>query len=109
MDENIYENENVQELIEEQADETTDRDKQFEEAVRNEMTKVHTRGMLLGTQVTCKVILDKITAAMMLPGKRSMNDYKRLVKEIEQFCRTGVSRKINPDGTTTPVDETVQN
>ena len=73
------------------------------------MTNVHTRGMMLGVQVTCKMVLDKITATMMQPGKRSMNDYKRLIKEIEQFCRTGVSRKINPDGTTTPVDETVQN
>lgn len=103
MDENIYENEQVN--VEEQNDKYAE----FDEVVRKEMTNVHTRGMMLGVQVTCKMVLDKITAAMMQPGKRSMNDYKRLVKEIEQFCRTGVSRKINTDGTTTEAEETVQN
>ena len=107
MDENIYENE--QNNVEEQDNKYSE----FDEVVRKEMTNIHTRGMMLGVQVTCKMVLDKISAAMMQPGKRSMNDYKRLVKEIEQFCRTGLSRKINADGTTTPVeeseDETVQN
>ena len=103
MDENIYENEQVN--VEEQNSQYDE----FDEVVRKEMTNVHTRGMMLGVQVTCKMVLDKITAAMMQPGKRSMNDYKRLVKEIEQFCRTGVSRKINADGTTTESEEAVQN
>ena len=103
MDKNIYENEHVN--VEEQDDKYNE----FDEVVRKEMTNVHTRGMLLGVQVTCKMILDKISATMMQPGKRSMNDYKRLVKEIEQFCRTGVSRKINNDDTTESVEETAQN
>lgn len=103
MDENIYENEQVN------VKEQNDKYDEFDEVVRKEMTNVHTRGMMLGVQVTCKMVLDKITAAMMQPGKRSMNDYKRLVKEIEQFCRTGVSRKINADGTTAEVEEAVQN
>ncbi len=103
MSENIYENEQIN--VEEQDNKLNE----FDEVVRKEMTNVHTRGMMLGVQVTCKMVLDKISATMMQPGKRSMNDYKRLVKEIEQFCRTGVSRRINADGTTTPIDETVQN
>lgn len=104
MDDNIYENEQVD------VKESNDKNDEFDEVVRKEMTNVHTRGMMLGVQVTCKMVLDKITAAMMQPGKRSMNDYRRLIKEIEQFCQTGVSRRINADGTTTSVEEeTVQN
>ena len=46
----------------------------------------------------------KITKAKQQPGKRSMNDYKRLIKELEQFCATGLSRKID-DGNDTKLME----
>ena len=41
----------------------------------------------------------------MKPGKRTLNDYRRLVKDIRGFCETGVSRKINADGTTSEKTE----
>jgi hypothetical protein len=105
MDENIYENE--QSVVEENTkDLKTD---ELKSLIEEQMEQMRTQSMLLGAQVFCRVILDKINAAMRKPGKRSMNDYKRLVKEIEDFCETGISRKVNPDGTTTPVEVTVQN
>lgn len=74
-------------------------------AVEETMEKIRTQSMLLGAQAMCTVVLQKITVAMNQPGKRSMNDYKRLVKDIEDFCRTGLSRTVNPDGTTSPVND----
>lgn len=87
----------------------------FKKVVEDELSKIQTQNLLLGAQTACTVILEKITTAMSQPGKRSMNDYKRLIKDLENFCRTGLSRKVNPDGTTDPVkkedntSETVQN
>jgi hypothetical protein len=49
------------------------------------------------------------------PGKRTMNDYKRFIKDLKNFCDTGLSRKVNADGETEPIEEepateeTVQN
>ena len=93
MDEN--EEKSVEEL-------TTD---ELKQAVNDTLERVRTQAMLLGAQAICSVILQKIEAFQGQPGKRTMNDYKRLTKDIEQYCRTGVSRKVNDDGTTSEREE----
>ena len=91
-------------------------DDPLKEAIEEEFKKIQRQNLLIGAQTVCTVILEKIVTAMTKPGKRTMNDYKRLVKDVENFCRTGLSRKVNADGETEPVkeesvvaDETVQN
>ena len=87
----------------------------FEAVVKEEMQKIQRQNLLLGAQTMCRVVLDKIFTFKAKPGKPTMNDYKRLVKDIQQFCETGVSRKVTVDGETVPRDEeptaeeTVQN
>lgn len=78
---------------------------EFEEVVTEQMDKLRTQSMLLGAQTMCKVILEKIYKTLMKPGKKSYRDYERLIDDIKQFCETGLSRKVNADGTTSPVDE----
>ena len=77
----------------------------LKEAVKEQFDKVRTQAMLLGAQVICKNILDKITVFDRTPGNKSNNDHKRLIKDIKKFCEIGLSRKVNLDSTT----ETVQN
>ena len=77
-------------------------------AVEETLERVRTQSMLLGGQAICSVILQKIVTAKAQPGKRSLRDYERLVKDIEQFCTTGLSRKVNPDGTTSPVEDSTK-
>lgn len=77
-------------------------------AVEETLEKVRTQAMLLGGQAICSVVLQKIVTAKAQPGKRSLRDYERLVKDIEQFCRTGLSRTVNPDGTTSPVEDSTK-
>lgn len=84
-------------------------EEQFKAAVEETLEKVRSQSMLIGCQVVCQAILDQIYAFESSQGKKSANDYKRCLKEIKQFCTTGVSRTVNPDGTTTPREETVQN
>ena len=84
-------------------------------AIEEQMKKIQRQSMLIGAQTMCTVVLEKIAMHMSKPGKRTMNDYKRLIKDIQKFCETGVSRKVNEDGETEPVtddsivSETVQN
>ena len=75
------------------------------EVFNAQFKKLQTQSMLLGAQTMCKVVLDKIVVAESKPGKRTMNDYKRLIKDIKNFCTTGLSRKVNADGETEPVEE----
>ena len=74
-------------------------------AIETQLTKIRRQSMLIGAQTSCSVVLEKIMVAMSKPGKRTMNDYKRLIKDIEQFCQTGISRKINADGEAEIVDD----
>lgn len=87
----------------------------FKEVVEEELGKIRRQNLLLGAQTACRVVLDKIITFKTKPGKPTMNDYKRLVKDIQQFCETSLSRKVTPDGETVPVEDeaaaekTVQN
>ena len=89
-------------------------DEAFEKVAREQFAKVHRQGLLIGAQTMCRVILEKIMTFKTKQGKPTMNDYKRLVKDIQQFCETGISRKVNADGETELIEdasevETVQN
>jgi hypothetical protein len=73
---------------------------QLKATIEAQLSKVRNQAMLVGFQVALHSVVDKITKAKQQPGKRSMNDYKRLIKELEQFCVTGLSRKIDDDNDT---------
>ena len=86
---------------------------ELKDAVKDIMNKNRTQALLLGAQAACSTILQKITTFEHKNGKITMNDYKRLVKDIKEFCSIGVSRKVNLDGTTSdktednaPIEET---
>lgn len=78
---------------------------QLKEAISGTLEKIRTQALLLGAQSICSVILQKINDFEHKNGKITMNDYKRLTKDIKQFCKTGVSRNVNFDGTTSAITE----
>lgn len=84
---------------------------ELKKAVEEQLSKIRRQSMLLGFQVAAKSVLDKITVFERTPGNKSNNDHKRLIKELKKFCEQGLSRKVNTDGETEPVEETetVQN
>lgn len=77
---------------------------QLKDAIESTLSKIRRQSMLLGAQSMCSVILEKIVRAESAPGKRTMNDYKRLIKDVRKFCETGLSRKVNADGETEIID-----
>ena len=78
---------------------------ELKDAIEAQFEKIRTQSILLGAQTMCSVILQKIAAWEQQPGKRTLNDHRRIIKEVKEFCKTGVSRKVNPDGTTSPIEE----
>ena len=92
----------------EEAKEELSQDDAFRDAVEETLSKIRRQSMLLGFQVSCQTVLDKITAFERKPGSKSNNDHKRLIKEIKTFVEQGLSRKVNTDGETETI-ETAQN
>lgn len=93
----MYENENGQMTLFEE-EQTTEQENdlatdELKEAMNEQFTKIQNQAMVLGIRVASKLVLDKIAVAMSKPGKRSLNDYKRLVKEIEDFCKVAMVQK----------------
>ena len=85
-------------------------DLKFEEAkskVEEKFSKFQSDMMILGVRMGSRAINNMIVEFKQSPGKKSTNDYKRLIKKIEDFCnRTLTKNESNDDHST---DETVQN
>ena len=95
----LFEDEPVEEVKQETNDE-------LKGAIEATLSKIRRQSMLLGAQVMLQTVFDKITAFERKPGSKSNNDHKRLIKDIKQFCETGLSRKVNADGETEPIEKT---
>ena len=63
--------------------------------------------MIVGVRIASKSINNMISEFKEYPGKKSTNDYKRLIKKIEEFCNRSLA-KDEPKNEHT-VDETAQN
>ena len=105
MDENKTNVELEEESLE-MVDEASTIDKdELTKTIEDQMDNLRNQAMLLGAQSMCRVILQKIYTTMAKSGKKSYRDYERLILDIKGFCETGISRKVNADGTTSPVEE----
>lgn len=71
-------------------------------------TKFQSDMMILGLRISARTINSMIVEFKQSPGKKSTNDYKRLIKKIEEFCGRAltVDEKSNDELAT---EETVQN
>ena len=102
------ENKNVELERDENVQIDSEANDELKNAIEETLSKIRRQSMLLGAQAMCQTILDKITIFERKPGSKSNNDHKRLIKDIKNFCEVGLSRKVNADGETEPV-ETAQN
>lgn len=115
MDE-IMQNTSVEE-INEQADVSQNTNAEenkdlFKEAVEEQLKKIRNQSMVIGFKTALQVVIEKILAVKGKPGKTTLRDYERLMKDIEQFCITGLEQKNDEEETDSPDEtnsETVQN
>ena len=90
------------EMVDEQPKMSND---ELKKAIEDQMSNLRRQSILIGAQTACSVILQKIYDAHSKPGKKSYRDLERLIIDIQKFCETGVSRKINADGTATSEEQ----
>ena len=67
----------------------------LEEAMKKQFEKVRMAGMLAGAKGICGVVVQYIHQFSSSPGKRTLNDYRRLVKQIDEFCSVSLGKKVD--------------
>ena len=75
----------------------------LKEAIETQLRKVRMAALLSGSKAICGVVLQYINEFQQLPGKKSANDYKRLIKKINEFCSKSLGRTIDENGNVVPV------
>lgn len=100
---------NQEDILKEGVEVTPEAKDDLKDAIEETLSNLRMQSMLLGAQAMCQTILDKILMFERTPGSKSNNDHKRLIKDIRHFCEVGLSRKVNADGETEPVEKTTQN
>lgn len=78
--------------------------KELEDVVKPELIKLRRSCMLMGAQAVSTVVVSKINETMSKSNKVSYRDYERLIKDIYNFCKKGLERKVNDDGSVTEGD-----
>jgi hypothetical protein len=63
--------------------------------------------MILGVRIGSRTINNMIAEFKQTPGKKSTNDYKRLIKKIEDFCNRSLAKDEFDEKSST--EETTQN
>jgi hypothetical protein len=97
MDENNnYEQTNSMEEQSHPAAEMTD--DALKEVIKTQLEKVRMAALLNGLNAICGVVLQYITEFQKQPGKKSVNDYKRLIKKISNFCSVSLNKTVDDDG-----------
>ena len=69
----------------------------LEEAMKKQFEKVRMSGLLAGSKGICGVIVQYIHQFNNSPGKRTLNDYRRLVKKINDFCSVSLNKKVDEE------------
>ncbi len=73
-------------------------DEALKEAISTQMKKVQMASLLNGSKAICGVVLQYITEFQRQSGKKSANDYKRLIKKISNFCSVSLGKTVNENG-----------
>ena len=69
----------------------------LEEAMKKQFEKVRMAGLLAGAKGICGVVVQYINQFNSSPGKRTLNDYRRLVKKINEFCSVSLGKTIDEE------------
>lgn len=62
--------------------------------VQDVMEKIRTQSMLLGGRSMALVIARMIDSELNKPGKRTMNDMKRIVNGVRKFCQVAIDHPV---------------
>ena len=69
----------------------------LEEEMKKQFEKVRMAGLLAGAKGICGTIVQYIYQFNNAPGKRTLNDYRRLVKKINEFCSVSLGKTVDAE------------
>jgi uncharacterized protein YgfB (UPF0149 family) len=81
-------------MDEEMKNESTIDEEELKKSVDEVLEKVRTQAMLLGARAMCVNIMKMIDEDLTKPGKRTMNDMKRIIKRVRDFCQVAVDHPV---------------
>lgn len=81
-------------MDEEMKNESTIDEEELKKSVDEVLEKVRTQAMLLGARAMCVNIIHMIDEDLSKPGKRTMNDMKRIIKRVRDFCKVAVDHPV---------------
>ena len=67
----------------------------LEEAMKEQFEKVRMAGLLAGAKGICGTIMQYIYQFNSSDGKKTLNDHRRLVKKIGDFCSVALNKTID--------------
>lgn len=74
--------------------ESTINEEELKESVNEVLEKVRTQAMLLGARAMCVNIARMIDEDLTKPGKRTMNDMRRIIKRVRDFCQVAIDHPV---------------
>ena len=81
-------------MDEEMKNKSTIDEEELKKSVDEVLEKVRTQAMLLGARAMCVNIVRMIEEDLNKPGKRTMNDLKRVIKRVRDFCQIAVDHPV---------------
>ena len=69
----------------------------LEETMKKQFEKVRMAGLLAGAKGMCGTIEQYINQFNSSTGKRTLNDYRRLIKKINDFCAVSLNKKVDEE------------
>ena len=75
--------------------------------IEERFSKFQSDMMILGVRIGSRTVNNMIAEFKRSPGKKSTNDYKRLIKKIEDFCNRSLTKDETSEESSTV--ETAQN
>ena len=79
---------------EEMKNESTIDEEELKKSVDEVLEKVRTQAMLLGARAMCVNIVRMMDEDLTKPGKRTMNDLKRVIKRVRDFCQVAIDHPV---------------
>ena len=73
-------------------------DDALKEAISTQMKRGQMTPLRNGAKAICGVVLQYIKEFQKQSGKKSANDYKRLIKKISNFCSVSLGKTVNENG-----------
>ena len=73
---------------------STEAENALKEKATEVIEKIRTQALLTGARAMTVTIANMIDAELNKPGKRTMADMRRIIKQVRKFCQTAIDHPV---------------